>query len=315
MRALAVILALMAAPVMAQEAFRLPLPANARLALEKAQPGETYAMPIGPYAGFLPVEEMRGTRTTRVWKVAQAQALTTQQILQPLVDRLEAAGFTPKLLCQSSECGGYDFRFATDVKPAPDMQVDLANFRFYSARRGDEAISLLVSRLSATGFIQMIHIAPVGTEAPKAANRAETAPAPEQAKPQPQPSEPRSIEEALRVTGRAVLSDLRFESGSASLGDKTYPSLAALAAHLAANPGDRIALVGHTDATGSLEGNIALSERRAAAALERLVSGHGVPRTQLEARGIGYLAPRAPNTTREGRETNRRVEAVLLPKK
>lgn len=315
MKAFAVILALMATPVAAQEAFRLPLPANARLALEALEPGETYALPTGPFAGFLPVEEMRGTRTTRVWNVRQAQALTTQQLLQPLVERLEAAGFTPLLLCQSSECGGYDFRFATDVVPAPEMQVDLSNFRFYSARRGDEAISLLVSRLSATGFIQMIHIAPVGTDAPKAANRAETEPAAKPVEATAPPSEPRSIEEALRVQGHAVLSDLVFESGSASLGDKTYPSLAALAAHLAANPEDRIALVGHTDATGSLEGNIALSERRAAAALERLVSAHSVPRTQLEARGIGYLAPRAPNTTPEGREANRRVEAVLLPKK
>ncbi|NBR88771.1 MAG: OmpA family protein [Rhodobacteraceae bacterium] len=315
MKALAVILALIAAPLAAQEAYRLPLPATARIALEVAKPGETYALPIGPYAGFLPVEDMRGTRTTRVWKVAQAQALTTQQMLQPLVDRLDAAGFTPLLLCQSSECGGYDFRFATDVIPAPEMQVDLANFRFYSARRGDEAISLLVSRLSATGFIQMIHIAPVGIDAPKAANRAEAPPAKKPAEALTPPTEPRSIEEALRVNGRAVLSDLQFESGAASLGDKTYPSLAALAAHLAANPGDRIAVVGHTDATGSLDGNIALSERRAAAALERLVSAHSVPRTQLEARGIGYLAPRAPNTTAEGREANRRVEAVLLPKK
>jgi OOP family OmpA-OmpF porin len=39
---------------------------------------------------------------------------------------------------------------------------------------------------------------------------------------------------------------------------------------------------------------------------------HGVDGTRLEAHGVGFLAPVAPNTTPGGREANRRVEAVLL---
>ena len=46
--------------------------------------------------------------------------------------------------------------------------------------------------------------------------------------------------------------------------------------------------------------------------LERLVSAHGVPRAQLDAEGMGYLSPIAPNLDAAGREANRRVEAVLL---
>jgi len=74
----------------------------------------------------------------------------------------------------------------------------------------------------------------------------------------------------------------------------------------------RVALVGHTDAKGGLETNVALSQRRAASVLERLAGRYKVPRVQMESNGMGYLSPVANNTTREGRDANRRVEAVLL---
>ena len=71
-------------------------------------------------------------------------------------------------------------------------------------------------------------------------------------------------------------------------------------------------LVGHTDAEGSLEANRALSERRALAVVERLVASHGIAPERLRAEGVGYLVPRAPNTTEEGRARNRRVEVVKV---
>ena len=91
-----------------------------------------------------------------------------------------------------------------------------------------------------------------------------------------------------------------------------HHSLQALAAFLRADPARRVTLVGHTDTVGALDRNIALSKRRAASVLERLVSAHGVPRAQIAAEGMGYLAPIASNLTPEGREANRRVEVVLL---
>jgi OOP family OmpA-OmpF porin len=71
-------------------------------------------------------------------------------------------------------------------------------------------------------------------------------------------------------------------------------------------------LVGHTDATGGLEINISVSRRRAASVVERLVAAYNVPRAQIAAEGVGYLAPRATNLTDAGRTANRRVEAVLV---
>ena len=46
---------------------------------------------------------------------------------------------------------------------------------------------------------------------------------------------------------------------------------------------------------------------------ERLITAYGASRPQLRAEGMGWLAPLATNLTPEGREANRRVEAVVLP--
>ena len=108
------------------------------------------------------------------------------------------------------------------------------------------------------------------------------------------------------------MSDLRFETGSSALGDGEYESLAALADYLKSDGTKRVALVGHTDAEGSLAANIAVSKRRATSVLERLVTSYGVAAAQLEAEGMGYLAPIASNQTDQGRTVNRRVEAILV---
>ena len=60
-----------------------------------------------------------------------------------------------------------------------------------------------------------------------------------------------------------ILGDLEFESGSANLGPGPFLSLTKLADYLNTTPDARIVLVGHTDAVGSLAGNMDLSAKRA----------------------------------------------------
>ena len=108
-----------------------------------------------------------------------------------------------------------------------------------------------------------------------------------------------------------MLGDLTFETGSSDLGAGDFASLRALADYLAERPGRRVTLVGHTDSSGSLEGNIALSKRRAGSVMDRLIRDYGVARRQIDAQGIGYLAPIANNLTETGREQNRRVEVIM----
>jgi outer membrane protein OmpA-like peptidoglycan-associated protein len=297
----------------------LEMPPGAELTHQQTLPLDSYALPLAPFAeGALPALGMEGAVTRQAWRVAAAEP-DTLRIIAPLREQLLAQGFEPLLECDTESCGGFDFRFATPVLPAPEMFVDLGDFRFLSAIRpagagGDEAVSLLVSRSVGAGYVQIVRVSPEGSVPPGAdaapgAPPADTAPVgPALSAP---PGGPDGFAARLEAQGHVVLADLTFETGSSQLGPGPYASLAALADYLRANPDRTVALVGHTDAEGSLDANIALSRRRAASVLERLVSDHGIPRRQMDAQGMGYLAPVMSNLTPAGREANRRVEVIV----
>jgi outer membrane protein OmpA-like peptidoglycan-associated protein len=69
---------------------------------------------------------------------------------------------------------------------------------------------------------------------------------------------------------------------------------------------------GHTDNTGTAQGNAKLSENRARAVRALLVKS-GVPSAMLTAKGFGSEKPIADNTTEEGRFRNRRIEFTATP--
>ena len=79
-------------------------------------------------------------------------------------------------------------------------------------------------------------------------------------------------------------------------------------AAVAANcPEASISIEGHTDSQGPDVYNQDLSERRASAVVDYLVS-QGIDATRLSAVGYGETNPIADNETREGRAINRRIE-------
>lgn len=73
-----------------------------------------------------------------------------------------------------------------------------------------------------------------------------------------------------------------------------------------------IRVEGYTDARGSEDFNLTLSQRRAEAVRDYLVS-HGYEADLVKARGLGKSQPIAANDTAEGRANNRRVEIVVEP--
>jgi outer membrane protein OmpA-like peptidoglycan-associated protein len=292
-------------------ALDLRLPSNAVLMREVVTEVGHLDLPTGATVeGWLPSEPREGQVTEQAWRIEAAQ-LTTLQILAPLREQLVADGWDVLFDCATEACGGFDFRRAVAVMPPPEMFVNLGDFRWLSAAKGDEAVGLMVSRSEAAGFVQVTRVGP-----PQGAGSLAVVEGPALQGARPDAPEmsgaPEGLGAALETMGRVVLDDLAFETGSAQLAAGEFASLAALAGYLADNPGRRIALVGHTDAEGSLEANIALSKRRAGSVLERLVTDYGVARQQVTAEGMGYLAPLASNLTAEGREANRRVEAILL---
>ena len=271
----------------------------------------SYGLPIGPWSeGSMLTRQTEGRVEQSAWRIPQPD-MGTLELLAPLRSALEGQGWRLMFECETTSCGGFDFRYSTQVLPEPGMHVDLGDFRFLSARKGmggaEEHISLLVSRSTGAGagYVQMIQIGPP-----------DITPRPPTTEPQPAgptiaaPAASSGVWAALE-SGSVILEGLEFATGAADTALGADELLAALAAYLVANPTRTLGLVGHTDASGSLDINVSLSRRRAESVRKRLVDHHGVPAERVIALGAGFMAPRSSNLTEDGRTKNRRVEAIL----
>lgn len=292
-------------------ALEVPLPPDARQISERISPLDSYQLPLGAYrVSTVPLRTFEGRVVRRTWRIGSPD-LTTLQILAPIRDALEAQDYDILFHCADRACGGFDFRFAIEVVPAPDMYVDIRDYRFLAARKGEgDALSLLISRSLDASYLQLIRVVPEEREREEA-SEAGPAQSEEAASDVPE-RESADVAARLSEAGHAVLYDLVFRSGATRLEQGRYAALSKLAAYLGENPGVRVALVGHTDSIGSLDQNIALSKQRAESVRDRLLSEYGIAPARVEAEGMGYLAPIASNLTAQGREANRRVEVILL---
>lgn len=103
---------------------------------------------------------------------------------------------------------------------------------------------------------------------------------------------------------------LMFDFDSAQLRSPARTELSDLAGNLQEYPNTDLVVVGHTDAVGSESYNLGLSQRRASAAAEYLMS-QGVAPSRITTIGKGELEPIASNDTDIGRQENRRVEVAI----
>ncbi|MDA3882638.1 MAG: OmpA family protein [Bacteroidales bacterium] len=110
---------------------------------------------------------------------------------------------------------------------------------------------------------------------------------------------------------RNILKNVNFETNKSELLPESHETLDTLANILFKNKNLHIELYGHTDSTGQEIDNYALSFARAESVLNYLVQ-KGVSRERLTAIGLGSSEPIAPNKTKEGRLTNRRVDFILI---
>ncbi|MFM2389712.1 MAG: hypothetical protein RLZZ437_1267 [Pseudomonadota bacterium] len=302
----------------------LPMPATAIVTESKTLESGTLVIATGPWAlsGGTPQRSFAGEVSQTAYRLSEA-GQATLDLLAPLRKALVANGFAVVYECETQTCGGFDFRYDLPVLPEPAMHINLGDFRYLAAVKQPEtgvpeAVMLIVSRSANAGFVQVNRVGAAGASQVLTLS---TVSEPTSEPTVSLPAAPVSRQHAagsgnlssiLETGGAHPLDDLVFPSGAAALAPGEYASLAALAVYLAANPTRRVAIVGHTDASGALPGNIALSRRRADSVRRVLVDTLGVRPAQVEAEGVGYLSPRASNLTEAGRAANRRVEVMLV---
>ena len=104
-----------------------------------------------------------------------------------------------------------------------------------------------------------------------------------------------------------VLEGIHFASGSSKLSSDSKKILDKVVRTLKENPEIEVEIRGYTDNTGSYDGNVRLSQKRAEAVKDYLVQ-NGIDASRVQAKGYGPENPIADNNTREGRAKNRRIE-------
>jgi outer membrane protein OmpA-like peptidoglycan-associated protein len=104
-----------------------------------------------------------------------------------------------------------------------------------------------------------------------------------------------------------------FEAGSATVSAQTDATLLEIARTVKTRNQTFVDVLAHTDTTGTPQGNLALSQKRAAAVASYL-GGHGVAKARIASHGLGESAPLYnPDTEETQKAANRRIEIRLVP--
>ena len=271
-------------PSLAKADFVLHLPIGAKTTYSELETTIPNTVPVGPFInGAFPTATAPKSIHRTVWVINGPQPIT--EVYAGITAQLKRSGYEKILSCVSRECGGYDFRFAIDVVDEPMMRVDLRDYHFITAKQAaadsPTYVTFLLSKSPLSLYLQITEYRPANN--------------------------PSKIMAEFSI----VLEGLTFEAGSVAIGADPNEAVAALAKKLKIEKNLRVLLVGHSDMSGSLEGNTTISQRRAEAVRSVLINDHGIAPERLEAHGVGYLSPRATNETKEGAQKNRRVEAVF----
>jgi OOP family OmpA-OmpF porin len=145
-----------------------------------------------------------------------------------------------------------------------------------------------------------------------AAMEAAPPPAPEAAPPAEAPVEPAPAAEPTAGHYKyCVTLHGEFDIDKADIRPENREEIAKVGNFMKKYPTTTAVIEGHTDNVGTYNHNMDLSQRRAESVVNYLVENFGIDRSRLVAKGYGFTRPVADNSTDEGRQKNRRIEAVI----
>lgn len=112
----------------------------------------------------------------------------------------------------------------------------------------------------------------------------------------------------------AMEEKLLFKTGSADIDKKGIEAVKKLAEVLEKNPNIDILIEGHTDNVGKPEYNWKLSSERALSIVALIQANSKLDPKRITASGRGMYQPIADNATTDGKQKNRRIDIILVPK-
>ena len=267
-------------------------------------------LPLGKYTGGkLARSEAPEGKVTRIAYVAPP-GKSTLEIYGNFVQALDKAGFATRFACAGETCGdGADFSEQI-FSPLLDKMGPGARNRMASSLyaiggdvraitahldrpNGAVDVSVLVSHQEGKGpvgvLLQVVEARPMATGAVTV--------------------DAKAMSQGLAQNGHIALYGIQFATDSAALTPDSDATLAQMATLLKSQPALKVYIVGHTDNTGTLAHNLALSQQRADSVVKAL-EARGIAGSRLAAKGLASYAPVASNDNDAGRGQNRRVELV-----
>lgn len=225
------------------------------------------------------------------------------EVVRNFQKKLEADGFTTLFYCRQKDCGGTSSFWSAAAGTGSGMVSNWATNIYAilkkSTPQGDVHVSVFANELGGAGnkpLTPQVLITVAETQAmedDKIVVRDASA-----------------MEQAISAEGRIALYGIYFDFDKADVKAESDPQLDEIAKLLKGQPNLNVLVVGHTDGKGALDYNLGLSQRRATAVVDLLISRYGVAPARVVPVGVGMAAPIASNASDEGRAKNRRVEIV-----
>jgi outer membrane protein OmpA-like peptidoglycan-associated protein len=271
------------------------------------------ALPMGPY-GSAETLATKGKVTRIVYALPSGK--TPVEVFANFRDSLQRSGFKLLYSCTTGRssgtaCGGYQFA-ADYARPMLQMiESDMTRYnlmadllqstnddvRYLLAefQRGDRRVDvgLLVAKNDDNPVGVLLQVVESG-QMPSGEVTVDSA----------------AIAKGLQSEGKFALYGLQFATDSADLRPDSDATLKQMSDVLHQQPDLKVFIVGHTDNSGSLEHNLALSQRRAQSVVKALTSRFGIAPNRLVAVGMASYSPVASNHSDAGKAKNRRVEMV-----
>lgn len=270
------------------------------------------ALPMGPlhHSEFAKTLATKGKVTRIVY--ASPAGKTATEVFANFRDSLQGNGFKVLYSCPSGSseaaCGGYNFAqtYANPILEADsahrNSMIDLLfstddDVRYLLAELQRDTrkvdVGILVSKNGDNPTGVLLTIVESGQMPANQVN-----------------VDAAAMSRGLQSEGKIALYGLQFATDSATLRPDSDATLKQMSDLLHQQPKLKVYIVGHTDNTGSLEHNLALSQQRADSVVKALTSRFGIAPGRLGAKGLASYAPVANNHTEADKAKNRRVEMV-----